>query len=638
MCGIAGLLGGAASRHDAFVALANSMAAELRHRGPDDDGAWGMGHVALAQRRLAILDLSPAGRQPMASRSGRWVVVFNGEIYNHCVLRQDLLAAGHRFDGTGDTETLVEALEAWGLEPTLHRLNGMFALAAYDRDADELWLARDRLGEKPLYWSHSPRQLLFASELRGLRVVPGFRAEIDEQSVAALLRWSFIPHPFTIYRDVRQLAPGELLRARLDGGEVQVETRRWWDLGEVVDRASRQPPLVGPEADRELAALVDDAVAVRLLSDVPIGSFLSGGIDSALVAASAQRALGSTPLRTFTVSMPELGADEATDAAATAAAIGASHTTLALSRSDAVSLVGSMASVWDEPFADPSMVPTALLCRAVAGEVTVCLSGDGGDELFAGYNRHVFGERVARRAARLPQVIRGPLGRGLGAIPVSTLDRLGAGLRPVLPSHWRLPMVGDKVHKAAALLAADQDPWPVLAGVWSEDDLGVRPHLPESAMRADPTERMLLTDTWSVLADQMLVKTDRASMAASMEVRVPLIDHRLVELAWRIPIGDKASGGRGKLPLRRLAAARLPAPVSRRPKLGFDPPLGRWLRDDLRPWADDLIGSSGAVDAGWLSGPALQRVWTEHLSGRRNHDYRLWAVLMVESWLRRYHG
>lgn len=639
MCGIVGVLGGESSHRDALTALANSMAEPLRHRGPDDRGAWGTSRVGLAQRRLAILDLTPAGHQPMPSRSGRWVVVFNGEIYNHRQLRDDLADAGRHFDGTGDTETLVEAIDTWGVETTLNRANGMFAIAAFDTQTEELFLARDRLGEKPMYWHADDHRLLFASELRGLRVVPGFLPTIDERSVASLLRWSFVPHPHTIYRDVHQLAPGQLIRARLQSDRVDITVRTWWDLNGVIDAAAAAPPLTEAAGLEAINEIIQDSVRLRLLSDVPIGAFLSGGIDSGLVAAYAQRAMGAIPLRTFTVSMPELSHDEVDRASRIAAALGTDHMTIQLSRSDALGLVTSMAGIWDEPFADPSMLPTALMCRAVGREVRVCLSGDGGDELFAGYNRHVFGERLARRAGRLPVPLRHGLGRALESVPPHFFDRIARGASPLLPTRLRLPLAGDKAHKAAALLrGAGADVWADLAGLWPVEQLGAEPYGPRPIGRSDPTEAMLATDLGMVLPDQMLVKADRASMASSLEVRVPLIDYRLVDIAWRLPVHAKTAGGVGKLPLRQLAAKRLPADVVAFPKQGFDPPLAAWLRGSLKPWGADLIDGSRSAEAGWVDRTVLRRLWGEQQAGGRNHAERLWAVLMLESWLARYHG
>lgn len=638
MCGIAGLIGPTLDPAT-LERLALAMADTLAHRGPDDSGVVVAepGGFAFGHRRLSIVDLSAEGAQPMTSRSGRWVIAFNGEVYNHRALRAELMSRGVRFRGHSDTETLVEAIDAWGIETTLRRSNSMFAFAALDRTEHRLVLARDRLGEKPLYWLDDGDRFAFASELRGLRVLPGVNLRVDPAAATALLHWSFVPHPFSIYEGVHQLAPGHLLEARLVGGRVQVDEREWWSLADVARRGitDRGHASVGQAAE-EARELLSDAVALRMESDVPLGSFLSGGMDSSLVAAFAQQALGATRLRTFTVSMPDLGLDEAPHARAVAAHLDTDHQTVKLSRREALDQIPRLASIWDEPFADPSMLPTALLCRTAREHLTVCLAGDGGDEVFAGYNRHIFGASLQRRFGRLPSPLRHGLGRLSRWPSPSTVD---AAAR-LLPARARVPQLGDKVQKAGSMLLDDDSAWEVLAGVWPKAALGVAPHAPAvPRVRGldDPVERMLLADTAAVLPDQMLVKVDRASMAASLEVRSPYVDHRLVEWAWRQPLSVKASGGRGKLVLRELGKGLLPPEINQRPKFGFDPPLAGWLRDKLRPWASDLMAHPRCVEEGWINGDAVAQAWNEHLAGRRNWEYRLWGVLMLESWLTEHH-
>ncbi len=639
MCGIAGLVSAVPIEVDAGARLAASMADTLIHRGPDAFGEHvdPSRRVVLAHRRLAILDLSPAGHQPMTSRSGRWTIVFNGEIYNHRTIRGELSSAGVRFVGHSDTETLVEAVDRWGMSAVLERTNGMFALAAWDDREQRLLLARDRLGEKPLYWFHHAGRFAFASELRALRVLPDVDLRIDAASVASLLQWSFIPHPHTIYEDVRQLAPGGLLEVTVDDDAVDVRESAWWSLAATIDRAlgERRSTSLDEAAD-ELEPLLADAVAMRLESDVPLGSFLSGGIDSSLVAAFAQRADATRRLHTFTVAMPGVGFDESAHAAVVARHLGTDHHTVRLTSADAFDLIPRLATIWDEPFADPSMLPTALLCASARSQLSVCLGGDGGDELFAGYNRHGPGALLHRRISRFPASVRHAVAAGLLRPSPSSVDRGADVIGRALPRSRRIPNAGDKVQKLGGVLRSDLDAWETFAQIWPADDLGVAAHAPEIPRLAHPLDRLERTmsiDTAAVLPDQMLTKLDRASMAASLEVRAPLLDHRLLEWSWRQPIDVKTSGGSGKRVLRRVADRMLPSEVVERPKMGFDPPLAHWLRTDLRPWANDLLTSARTVDEGWIDRGTLSRTWAEHASGRRNWDYRLWGVLMLETWL-----
>lgn len=648
MCGIAGCL---TARHDVgslpLDGALEAMQMALAHRGPDAHAVWSdvAAGIGLAHRRLAVIDLSPLGAQPMQSHSGRWMIAFNGEVYNHRALRADLEAEGTRFRGHGDTETLVEAIDRWGIDRTLVRLNGMFAFAAWDRHERRLTLARDRLGEKPLYWTMVDGALWFASELKAFRGLGTFRPELDPAAVNAVLRWGFVPHPSTIYRGVHQLAPGHLVEARLVAGAAEVTERTWWSLGSVVaDAVARRPAgsVDAASAAEELRALLHDAVAMRMESDVPLGAFLSGGVDSSIVAALAQQSMGGAGLRTFTVRMPEVGFDESVHAESVARHLGTVHTTVDLPIAEVLAAVPELATVWDEPFTDPSMLPSLMLCRAARRQLTVCLAGDGGDEMFAGYNRHVFGNSLWRRVRPLPGGARRLLARTLLLPSPATVDRAMAGVGRVLPSRLRVPNPGDKVQKAAAVLRADEHGlWASLAQIWPSGALPATTGEPlggvprgAAVSGLDPVEEVVLADTAVVLPDQMLTKVDRASMAAALEVRAPLLDHRLVEWTWRQPLELKTAGGVGKLVLRDVLAGMVPSTLTDRPKMGFDPPLAAWLRGPLRAWAGDLVSSSQVVEHGWLSGDELRRTWSDHLSGARNYDYRLWALLMMESWLR----
>lgn len=658
MCGIAGLLVPAQSLAAAeLTQRARGMAAALRHRGPDDSGVWvdADAGIALAHTRLAIQDLSPAGAQPMVSPGGRYRVVFNGEIYNFAALRCDLTAAGVSFRGGSDTEVLAAGVEHWGIEATLAKARGMFAVAVWDVRGRRLHLARDPLGEKPLYYGAVPGVgVLFGSELKALRAVPGMTAAIDRRALAGLLQYGYVPGPLSIHRGTYKLPPGLLLSLDCAHGppdDVAPWGRRpgvrltpFWCLADVA-AAGVADSGDGDEAVRidGLDATLREVIGEQLVADVPVGAFLSAGLDSVTVTAIAQ-AITPRPLRTFTVAFDDPRYDESTAAAAIAAHLGTEHTTLAVTGRDALEVIPGLPRIYDEPFADPSQVPTSLIARRAREHVTVCLSGDGGDEIFAGYNRYLFAGSAAGLAARLPGPLARLAGRGLLALPPQRWDRLAGAATTVVPPLRRLwrPRMGEKLHKLASVLDAGGPAmvYDALMSYWPRGALPLRdvatpsPSWPPGRLEGARAllDECMLWDGLRYLPDDNLVKVDRASMAVALEMRVPLLDRRVVEYAWHLPLSMKVRDGRSKWILRRLLDRYVPPVLMDRPKSGFSVPVDDWLRGPLRDWADALLVPERLAGEGLLDADAISRRWREHLGGRRNHGLALWTVLMFEAW------
>lgn len=629
MCGLVGLVGPADGR---LADELDRMSAAVAHRGPDDRGRWldSEGGVGLAHRRLSIVDLSPAGHQPMTSADGRWVVVLNGEIYDHADHRHRLESQGRRLRGHSDTEVLVELIADLGAEAALSAVDGMFALAAWDRAERQLLLARDRMGEKPLYYGRVGPRFAFASELGALRRLPDAPRRPDPEALAAFLQLGFVPAPYSILPGIRKVPPGAMVRVGRDG--VAGEPCGYWSLEQVVAAGLADPLTAG---DRELVDLAEttlrSSVRRRLQADVPVGAFLSGGLDSSTIVALAQE-VSSRPVRSFTVAVGG-ATDEAQAAARVAEHLGTEHTTLPLPELDAVKLAGRVSEVYDEPFADPSAMPTALLCAAARQHVTVALSGDSADELLGGYNRYRMATGGLSRLLALPAALRTGLAAGVRGISPAAWDRIGR------VASVRTPDLGTKAHKLAGALSAN-DPlaaYRVLARQWDPRNVMVDPPslLPASPPQphASALASMLLADQLRTLPDDMLVKVDRASMAVALEVRVPFLDHRFVELTWRLPDRAKVRDGRGKWLVREVLHRHVPEELWDRPKLGFDPPLATWLRGPLREWAHDLLAPGRLHQQGILRPEAVAAALAEHDSGRKNHDYPLWTLLMLEAWL-----
>jgi asparagine synthase (glutamine-hydrolysing) len=646
MCGIAGIWT-AASHADTTLQTLRAMSAAIVPRGPDDDGCWfdtGAG-LALAHRRLSIVDLSPLGHQPMASASGRYVIVFNGEVYNHGDLRQELVRSGRcvaPFRGTSDTEVMLAAIETYGLRAAVQRFVGMFAFALWDSHERQLHLVRDRLGIKPLYYGWAGRNLVFSSELKALIRHPDCPRDIDRDALALFMRYNCIPAPHSIYRGIFKLKPATILtfRSPLHREPQGVE---FWSATAVA-AAGVEHPFTGSEeeAAARLESLLREAVGLRMIADVPLGAFLSGGIDSSTVVALMQ-AQSVRPVRTFSIGSPDAEYDEAGHARAVAQHLGTAHTELYVTAREALDVIPHLPTIYDEPFSDSSQIPTLLVSKLARQHVTVALSGDGGDELFGGYNRHVWGRKIWNVMRRVPAHAREAPARALTAVPPLRWNRLFETAAPFLPRALRHQAVGDKLHKLAGILSApDADALYVnLASHWSAAEpvvLGtdaarlnaVRP--PRQLHGDDLTSRMLFADLVTYLPDDILTKVDRASMAVSLEARVPLLDHRVVEFAWQLPVSMKVRGSQGKWLLRQVLHRYVPPALIDRPKAGFGIPIGEWLRGPLRPWAEAHLDRRRLEDEGFFDATLIRDKWVEHLSGRRNWPYHLWDVLMFQAW------
>lgn len=640
MCGLAGFTGFKGLSREP-EAVARAMADAIRHRGPDDGGTWidAEAEVALAHRRLSIVDLSPTGHQPMASASGRHVIVFNGEIYNHRELRALLDEEGRApgWQGTSDTEVLLEAAEAWGLRRALERAVGMFALALFDRQRRQLFLARDRLGEKPLYYGRVGGSFAFASELKALTRHPGWLGELDRDAIALYMRTGNVPAPASVYRGIRKLAPGTLLALDIATGNETVET--YWDAREVALNGLRNPFDGTPdEAVERTEALLRTSVAGQMLADVPLGAFLSGGIDSSSVVALMQ-AMSPRPVRTFSIGFHVDGYDEARHAKAVARHLGTEHTELYLSEDDAIEVIPRLPHIYCEPFADASQIPTFLLSKLARAHVTVSLSGDGGDELFSGYSRYAFARRYWPALHRLPKATRHALASAITRISPAGWDSAANSLFSILPETMRPPRFGEQLHKAAVIAgSSDSDElYRTLVSRWPEEGqpvLGARDPLHGMGLETGSTVRdMMFRDLIGYLPDDVLTKVDRAAMAVSLETRVPMLDHRLVAFSWTLPDTLLSRSGKSKWPLRQMLAKYIPSEMIDRPKSGFAVPIGVWLRGRLRDWAEDLLSPARLARDGLLDAEVVRTLWADHLSGRKNVQYALWHVLMLNAWL-----
>lgn len=646
MCGIAGLMqnGGDRSETERCIRL---MINALTRRGPDHAGVWldSEADVALGHRRLSVLDLSQAGHQPMISRCRRYVLVLNGEIYNHRLLRFELdaLKLAWSWRGHSDTETLLAGFSTWGVPETLKKSVGMFALALWDREKRTLFLARDRLGEKPLYYGWQGGKFFFGSELKALLSHPAFNDEIDRHALALFMRFAYVPSPYSIYRGIFKLMPGTYVKIKPHGEHLEQAPIPipYWSGEEVCAIGQRDPlPLSDAEAIDAFEGLLRQVIAGQMQADVPLGAFLSGGVDSSTIVALMQ-SITSHPIQTFTIGFDEEGYNEAPCARAVATHLGTHHTELYVTAEQAMAVIPKLPSIYDEPFGDSSQIPTYLISRMTREFVTVGLSGDGGDELFGGYNRYFWVMALFKKLSFLPKRLREFIAQSVIRVSPRVWDSLLNQFALIIPLRWRASNPGDKVHKLAGVLSFDSpvDLYRHLISFWDDGvvigESGRFPFIDEADWRRfdDFEHVMMALDLITYLPDDILVKLDRAAMAVSLEARVPFLDHRVVEFAWRLPLAMKIRNGQGKWLLRQVLYKYVPPRLIERPKQGFGVPLDAWLRGPLCQWAEDLLDPVRMKREGWLDAGLVRKKWTEHVSGRRNWSYYVWNALMFEAWM-----
>lgn len=624
MCGLAGFWTPSEMICDTHSRL-EKMLDVIIHRGPDDTGIFvdSDANIGLSHKRLAIVDLSPAGHQPMASTCERFVIAFNGEIYNHLELREQLKTqnVAPNWRGHSDTETLLGCFTAWGVEKTLQATVGMFAIALWDKQEQLLTLARDRLGEKPLYWGWCDNTLLFGSELKALKAHPSFNSAVNRSSLALLLRHNYVPAPHTIYQDIEKLPAGQYVQICKGQRRADVKILPYWQLKSVIETGSSNPFMGSDvEAINTLEQTLAKSVAGQMLSDVPLGAFLSGGVDSSTIVALMQKQ-SVRPVSTFSIGFDEPGYNEAEYAKEVARHLGTQHTELYVNSDDALALIPNLPDIYCEPFADSSQLPTFLVSKMAKQYVTVALSGDGGDELFGGYNPYQFAPRIWNTLKILPLPLRQLAAKLLVSAPLPDNFAKLLNVFPskdryafyhTLVSHWKEPDQLVKGVEQLPTLLNDPRQWPV----------------------TDSFEHwMMAMDAGQYMIDDILVKVDRAAMANSLETRVPLLDHRVVELAWQFPLHMKIRNGVGKWVLREVLYRHVPRAMIERPKKGFSVPLGEWLRGPLKDWAENLLHETRLEQEGYFVAAKVRNVWREHLRGKHDHARKLWGVLMFQAWL-----
>lgn len=650
MCGIAGQLIKKSNSFDIGKATAD-MIATLKHRGPDDSGIWqdDTAGVCLGHRRLSILDLTSDGHQPMCSSNGRYVLVFNGEIYNFKELRDELEHSGRLqnagesgalWRGHSDTEVMLAAISCWGVNEATKRFSGMFAFALWDREEKRLYLVRDRVGEKPLYFGWVGETLLFGSELKALRAHPKWQGEIDRNALALYMQFNYIPAPYTIYKGIRKLEAGCIAEIPGKGPGQDYDVIRYWSLDNAVDQPRKEFSDIS--AIEQVESILSASVKRQMVSDVPLGAFLSGGIDSSLIVALMQKQ-SSSPVKTFTIGFNETSYNEAEHAAAVAHHLGTEHTEFYVTAKDAMDIIPSLPNLYDEPFADSSQIPTHLVSKLTRSHVTVSLSGDGGDEFFGGYNRYSWGSNIWNRIKCFPLPIRRAIANLIRFPSPRAWDNLFSVFNSLLPSRFRYGSAGDKLHKLAKLVGAisASDVFLELISLWKGTDIVIGSESvvttvtnpKEWPKNINFAESMMYMDARTYLTDDILVKVDRASMGASLESRAPFLDREVMEFAWTLPLNMKIRNGQGKWLLRQVLDKHVPRSMIERPKMGFGIPIDSWLRGPLREWAENLLAESTLRSYGYMEVEPIRQKWDEHISGKRNWQYELWNVLMFQAWL-----
>ena len=654
MCGITGIFGNL--RKEEFDSSIHEMSATLNHRGPDDAGTWinEENGVAFGHQRLSIIDLSSAGHQPMVSPCGRFTTVFNGEIYNHLQLRDKLNTSANKqsWKGHSDTETLVTAFSQWGIEKTLQQLVGMFAIAVWDFKEKRLFLIRDRFGEKPLYYGWSNGVFLFGSELKALQKYKRFSNQIDRGALSLYMKYMYVPTPYSIFRDIYKLEPGCILQ--IDKGtkpptlplfapfrDQGINIAQWYSISNMAQAGQKNLITDQNDAVDLIEKTLLESVRSQLISDVPLGAFLSGGIDSSVITALMQKVC-KDPVKTFTIGFEESSFNEAIYAKEVSRHLGTEHHELYVTSSDAFKVIPHLPTLYDEPFADSSQIPTYLVSKLARESVTVSLSGDAGDELFGGYNRYLWGSRVWNKVRWMPLIVRQTLGVAINKISVNTWDSIGNSL----PNSSRVSLMGDKAHRMAHRLknvkSLDDVYHSLVTEGYKEDGLVVNDKaalitkLDNNDIVSgivDFEHRMMLLDSLTYLPDDILTKVDRAAMGVSLETRIPFLDYRVAELAWRLPLDTKINNGETKWPIRQVLYKYVPKVLIERPKAGFAIPVGQWIRGPLREWAADLLNEERIRREGYFNPELVQQLWQQHLSGKYDWTPRLWAILMFQAWL-----